>query len=305
MSSEQSTTGFIYLLTAPNGKKYVGQTKKRRAETRLNQHALAAAYGDPKPLYRAIRKHGWESFTREIIWTGPASELNAMEARLIVEHDSFIDDGIGYNLTRGGDGIVGAAGSVRAKISITAKARFAAMTPEHRSALGRLGAAAFMATSTAAERSARIRDRWAKVSPEDRSAKLTKTATSMTAAQRSARSKAANASRTAAERSASVRRMQAARTVDARKASTRAMNAARSSESRSATMHAVNAKARIAAAEWLRVIAPAISEARASGASTQAHIAAYLNVRGFTTIRGGHWDAQAVSRAERARVVQA
>lgn len=57
-------------------------------------------------FHRAIRKHGWDAFVWEVIYTHPDSQYtkNKMEPHFISEHDSYNN---GYNMTLGGDGAIG------------------------------------------------------------------------------------------------------------------------------------------------------------------------------------------------------
>jgi hypothetical protein len=100
--------GEIYVLhNLDNDKEYVGQTIRGYLE-RLKGHMYAAFVGlSQKPLYRAMRKskriHGDLShFTIEVVWRGPESELNNAERRFIRLRKTFINLGLGYNLTTGG-----------------------------------------------------------------------------------------------------------------------------------------------------------------------------------------------------------
>lgn len=93
-------TGQIYLLTnKTNGKKYVGQSV--RGAARIREHLFAAEAGVEYPLYRAIRKYGWDDFEVSFIWEGPAEELDDQERKFIKEYDSLSPQG--YNLTTGGN----------------------------------------------------------------------------------------------------------------------------------------------------------------------------------------------------------
>jgi hypothetical protein len=92
------------LVCLATGKGYVGQTIKPHVEVRWLQHIkLAFVKNNSKPLYRAMRKYGLKNFTAEVIWRGPESKLNAAEKRFVKERRTFIDTGLGYNLTTGGD----------------------------------------------------------------------------------------------------------------------------------------------------------------------------------------------------------
>lgn len=109
--------GVIYLiLNLANGKKYVGQTRYTALQ-RWTQHRGCARAGELHPLYRAIRRDGEDKFkvtTLEVIRVRGVDEqdakrrrtkkLDAAEKKHIKLHNSFIDDGHGYNLTRGGCG---------------------------------------------------------------------------------------------------------------------------------------------------------------------------------------------------------
>jgi hypothetical protein len=104
--------GCIYLLrNLVNGKGYVGQYKDaENVERRWNRHiSTALNTADTRPLYRAIRRAWRESkgctlgFSAEVLWRGAGAKLNAMEVKYVKKLNTFIDDGCGYNLTRGGD----------------------------------------------------------------------------------------------------------------------------------------------------------------------------------------------------------
>lgn len=96
--------GYIYLLTnLVNGKKYVGQTISK-PERRWTAHIADALHGRKHgPLHCAIRKHGPDQFSAEVIHTCTLPTLNRHERRFIKLHNTFIDDGQGYNLTTGGN----------------------------------------------------------------------------------------------------------------------------------------------------------------------------------------------------------
>lgn len=134
--------GFIYEIRCKvNGKGYVGQHVGFRCEDRWEGH-YRDAYG-PKPsmypIHCALRLHGFEAFTWEVIWTEPVSQLNKMERQFVKERGTFIGDGQGYNLTRGGDGVRGLQHSVesRTKMTTSQKERWAKMPAEERAAFVR------------------------------------------------------------------------------------------------------------------------------------------------------------------------
>jgi len=96
-------TGCIYLITNPiNGKVYVGQTIDYK--TRMRKHKCAAK--NPKQyIAKAIKKYGWENFTKEILIDEvPEEDLDNLEINYIDIYNSFGPGG--YNLTKGGGGLL-------------------------------------------------------------------------------------------------------------------------------------------------------------------------------------------------------
>lgn len=87
---------YIYQITNNvNGKIYVGKHKTKD----LNDNY----FGSGKLLKRAIKKHGLENFTKEILFTFDSEEeLNDKEKELVTEEFCLRDDT--YNLCVGGQG---------------------------------------------------------------------------------------------------------------------------------------------------------------------------------------------------------
>lgn len=52
--------GWIYMITSPSGKSYIGQTI-RPIQTRLKEHRTGKS-SDCVAIYNAIQKYGWENF---------------------------------------------------------------------------------------------------------------------------------------------------------------------------------------------------------------------------------------------------
>ena len=97
--------GCIYLITNPiNGKVYVGQTLDYKK--RMNGHKYSGK--NPKHYFcNAIRKYGWENFTKEILIDEvPEEDLDNLEINYIAFYDSFNREK-GYNGTKGGEGASG------------------------------------------------------------------------------------------------------------------------------------------------------------------------------------------------------
>ena len=102
--------GIIYKATnLINGKCYIGQTTLT-LRGRINEHKKAAKVNKYPSIvfHKAIRKHGIENFKWEILCECDSKNiLNIRETmKIIVEH-SYISEGMGYNLTYGGEGTFG------------------------------------------------------------------------------------------------------------------------------------------------------------------------------------------------------
>jgi group I intron endonuclease len=88
--------GYIYMLTSPSGKSYIGQTF-RPIEKRLEEHQKERS--NCVAIYRAIRKHGWGNFDK-VWYECPDEDLNKHE-ELMVDVLGTLSPG-GYNLREGG-----------------------------------------------------------------------------------------------------------------------------------------------------------------------------------------------------------
>lgn len=89
----------VYKITNKiNPRVYVGLTVCT-LEKRWREHRSAANTGVEKPLYRAMRKHGIENFSIELLYAAKDfDDLRAAELRFIEELKAHTLDG-GYNLT--------------------------------------------------------------------------------------------------------------------------------------------------------------------------------------------------------------
>lgn len=100
-----STVWTIYMITGPNGKRYIGQTVKKLAY-RWHEHKKAAERGEDHCLAVAIRKHGWENFVCvSLTECVDKREADAVEKGLIAQYGTYWwakGTGGGYNMTAGG-----------------------------------------------------------------------------------------------------------------------------------------------------------------------------------------------------------
>lgn len=97
---------FIYKLTSPSGKIYIGQTND------FNQRMYGHKKGSEKlntKLYKSIRKYGWDNFSKEIIAeTNTKTDANIIEESYIKKYKSNGKNGLNTLITaEGGDVWVG------------------------------------------------------------------------------------------------------------------------------------------------------------------------------------------------------
>jgi group I intron endonuclease len=89
--------GYIYMLTSPSGKSYIGQTY-RPIEKRLEEHRSGKS-SDCVAIYNAIQYHGWETFEKDW-YEVPDEDLNKHEELMVEVLGTLYPDG--YNLKEGG-----------------------------------------------------------------------------------------------------------------------------------------------------------------------------------------------------------
>jgi len=88
--------GYIYILTSPNGKSYIGQTI-RTIEERFKKHQQKGS--GCVAIYNAIQYHGWGNFEKDW-YECPDDDLNFDEELLVREMETLAPKG--YNLKEGG-----------------------------------------------------------------------------------------------------------------------------------------------------------------------------------------------------------
>ena len=155
---------YIYIATNTiNMKQYVGQSTKYPHEHRgrIHEHRLA----NGKYLFhKSIRKHGFDSFTWEVIHYPGASQdaLNAIERWHIAKLGSLVPNG--YNLETGGKSGGRLSPEARAKLSAAHKGKI--ISPEHRAKLSKAGKGRINSPETRAKMSEARRGK--SLSPESR-----------------------------------------------------------------------------------------------------------------------------------------
>jgi len=102
------TYGYIYKIQFPNGKHYIGLTTTS-LEQRTKQHRCTSKRGDTQCLYNALRKYKMEDILEliEIDTADTPEELCEKEIKYIQEYNSYYMNGKGYNMTYGGEGVIG------------------------------------------------------------------------------------------------------------------------------------------------------------------------------------------------------
>lgn len=117
--SKSLVVGTVYcFINSINGKKYIGETVKKDYTVRFNEHRSKSERGVVTYFYNAIRKYGWDAFNKYIIYqTEPYEDteenrkklndiVNKKEIEFINKYNTT-NPNFGYNLTKGGDEVLG------------------------------------------------------------------------------------------------------------------------------------------------------------------------------------------------------
>lgn len=93
---------FLYRLTSPSGKSYIGITTDVGRRRRTHKRIALSGAKPSHPLYRAIVKYGMDKFAVDVLdQYGTPDEAKAGEAAAIDRHQTLAPGG--YNVSRGGD----------------------------------------------------------------------------------------------------------------------------------------------------------------------------------------------------------
>ena len=119
---------YIYCHTAPNGKRYIGQTCQN-PEVRWSR---GRGYRAQHFFGHAIAKYGWDSFDHQILAVVHSKKIaDLYERHYIAKYDTFNEEH-GYNLTEGGGGRVGYKMSVDERRKLGDRTRGKSPTEEQR-----------------------------------------------------------------------------------------------------------------------------------------------------------------------------
>jgi len=98
----------IYRLLFPNGKSYIGQTIFTAAIRFQCGHCRSARLGSRYPCHRAILKYKKENVVIiTLCYAKTKEDANKLEKHYIIEYNSLVHGGNGYNQTIGGEGTNG------------------------------------------------------------------------------------------------------------------------------------------------------------------------------------------------------
>lgn len=121
----------IYKITNKvNNKSYIGFTTNPKK--RWYKHIWSSTHDSCLYIHNTIRKYGIKNFTFEVIYQSWDVDhcLNVMEPYFIKLYRSYWKTGNGYNLTLGGEGVLGHTVSEKLKLEISKRNTGRKYTPE-------------------------------------------------------------------------------------------------------------------------------------------------------------------------------
>lgn len=99
--------GFIYKITSPSNKIYIGQTNDLRKRINCHRHSMKRK-GNNVILINSLKKHGFDEHLFEIVEECDNSLLDEREIFWIKKYNSFYaNNPMGMNMTIGGEGHTG------------------------------------------------------------------------------------------------------------------------------------------------------------------------------------------------------
>ena len=109
----------VYKHTAPNGKCYIGITKRTMEQRACN----GRGYVNNHAFYNAILKYGWDNFTHEILESGLSPEEASEKEKYYIKlyHSRSAENG--YNIEGGGRTCFDMGEETKQKISIARKGK--------------------------------------------------------------------------------------------------------------------------------------------------------------------------------------
>jgi group I intron endonuclease len=106
--------GYIYKITSPSGKIYIGKTNNLR--NRICAYRNAQKSNTNTLIYTSIKKYGWDAHVFKVIDSASINVLNELEISYIQKYNSYRHTNpYGLNLTIGGEGTYGRIDSVETR----------------------------------------------------------------------------------------------------------------------------------------------------------------------------------------------
>ncbi len=112
--------GFVYKITNPNGRIYVGSTinLKRRISQYKNNY-----FKNQIKIHRSIEKYGWTNHIFEILWEGDVKDMLKKEAELGTKLNALSENNLNLMLPKGDSKFSCISEETRLKMSNSAKGR--------------------------------------------------------------------------------------------------------------------------------------------------------------------------------------
>lgn len=86
---------FVYKITSPSGRIYIGSSNLKKIETRWIHYKKMTCYNQVR-LLNSLKKYGYDNHILEVIWEGDASEMYKMESFYGVQFN-VLDQKTGLN----------------------------------------------------------------------------------------------------------------------------------------------------------------------------------------------------------------
>lgn len=127
MQAQSSRVFYIYCHTSPSGKRYIGQTCQSLNERWGN----GSGYRNCRYFENAIAKYGWDNIRHDVLAVCHTKQMaDLLEEHLIAFFDTT-DKSRGYNLTKGGGGLLGYRFSDETRARLREKGLERGISEEH------------------------------------------------------------------------------------------------------------------------------------------------------------------------------
>ena len=114
MQERLGISGYVYKITSPSGKVYVGSTRNTTKRWSIYNNLNCK---DQRKLYNSLRKYSPDKHIFEVVWEGPHSDMFKMERLIGEELDVLGKNGLNCQLPGYGDVPVRYSGEVLNRMS--------------------------------------------------------------------------------------------------------------------------------------------------------------------------------------------